>query len=180
MVSPTTTHQSFDERRNFIGTILALTKRFDPSEEMPLEVWNDYVDKIELQMAQGDLQSYDVKHRFADGMYIREIYMPKGAMIVSNIHKTTHPFTILEGVVRVRTHKGTETLTAPYMGITTPGTRRILYIEEDTRWATFHATELKDVQQIMDTILEKRTNPLLTESQLLKIQQRVKQSNLLN
>lgn len=146
---------------------------------MSLESWNNYVDKIEAMMATLPIEDFETKHRFADGMYIREIFMPKGSMVVSNIHKTKHPFTILQGKVRVRTHLGAETLEAPYMGVTVPGTRRILHMEEDTRWATFHATELTDVQQIMDSILEKRTNPLLTENQLLRIKQRVNNTNLL-
>lgn len=137
------------------------------------------MDKIELLMAGLPLGEFETKHRFTDGMYIREIFMPKGSMVISRIHKTKHPFTILEGTVRVRTHEGTETLEAPYMGVTVPGTRRILHMEQDVRWATFHATNLTDVNQIMDSIIEDRVNPLLTPAQLLKIKQRVQQTNLL-
>ena len=38
-------------------------------------------------------------HNFADGMYIRQITMPAGQIIVSKIHGQTHPYFILEGDV---------------------------------------------------------------------------------
>jgi hypothetical protein len=147
---------------------------------MTLCEWNDYVDRIEAQLAKGEIEDFDTKHRFADGMYIREIFMPAGTIVVSNIHKTTHPFTIMLGEVQVRTQHGISYLAAPYFGITTPDTRRILFMQKDTRWITYHATPLKDVEEIMDSILVKRTNPLLTPAQLLKIKHKVKTTNLLN
>ena len=40
-------------------------------------------------------------HRFTEGMYIREIFMPQGTLITSRIHLTNHPFTISKGRVKV-------------------------------------------------------------------------------
>ena len=81
-------------------------------------------------------------HRFTPGLYTREIFMPKGTFIISKIHKTEHPFVIVKGVVSVWVEGvGVKKFEAPYVGITKPGTRRILFIHEDCSWLTFHATD---------------------------------------
>jgi len=78
-------------------------------------------------------------HRFAPGLYIREIFMPKGTIVVSRIHKTTHPFVVSKGECEVWCpERGWQRIKAPYTGITTPGTQRLLLIHEDTIWTTFH------------------------------------------
>jgi hypothetical protein len=59
--------------------------------------------------------------------------------------------------------KGVETLTGGYLGITAPGTQRILYIVQDTVWVTFHATDLQDVKAIEGVLLEPHKNPYLEE-----------------
>ncbi len=94
------------------------------------------------------------------GMYTREIFMPSGAWVFSHIHRTSHPFVVLSGIAMVWTpEKGVETLTGGYLGVTDPGTQRILYIVEDTVWATFHATDLQDVEVIEKALVERTTSP---------------------
>jgi len=83
-------------------------------------------------------------HRFTPGMYTREIFMPSGTLIVSKIHKTEHPYVITKGSVSVWIEGvGVQLFKAPYVGVTKPGTRRILFIHEDCNWMTFHATNHK-------------------------------------
>jgi hypothetical protein len=40
------------------------------------------------------------------------------------------------------------TYTAPYQGITKPGTKRILYNHTDVIWTTFHVSEETDVEKL--------------------------------
>lgn len=108
-----------------------------------------------------------VLHYFTPGLYTREIYMERGTVIISKIHKTEHPFVISKGSAYVKKNDGNwELLEAPYTGITYPGTRRVLIIEEDCIWTTFHPTDLsptdfteeginKTVAAIEDVIIEK-------------------------
>ncbi len=100
-----------------------------------------------------------VTHRFTPSLYAREIFMPKGSFIVSRTHKTTHPYVISKGRVSVWSQdKGVEHLQAPFTGITTPGTQRVLYIHEDCVWTTFHVTDEKDPEKIGELILEPMSN----------------------
>lgn len=101
-------------------------------------------------------------HRFTPGMYIREIFMPKGSIVTSLLHLTTHPFFILKGDVNVY-YPGlpVERYIAPYTGITKAGTRRLLYNNEDTVWITCHITDLTDPDEIMESITSNDFNPLI-------------------
>lgn len=104
-------------------------------------------------------------HRFTDGLYVREIFMPKGALITSKIHKTRHQFMVLKGEVSVLTEDGEEQrIKAPYIGITDAGTRRVLYIHDDCIWATCHANpDNENEVEIEKRIIEPHDNLLLTE-----------------
>lgn len=125
---------------------------------------DDRIDQLEGKM-QGLPESKCVlTHIFSPRLYTRKIYMPKGSLITSKIHKTEHPFVVLEGVVSVFTETDGEVLiAAPYMGITKPGTRRVLYCHEDTVWATFHVLDFEGetLDQIEARIIEPHVNAYL-------------------
>ena len=104
-------------------------------------------------------------HRFTDGIYVREIFMPKGTLLTSKIHKTRHQFMVLKGEVSVLDEQGNEVrITAPHIGITEIGTRRVLFIHEDCIWATVHANPNNENEvEIEARIIEPHDNELLSE-----------------
>ena len=55
-----------------------------------------------------------VKHSFAEGCYIREIYNPANEIIITAIHAQSHPFFILKGEISILTHDGIEYIEAPH------------------------------------------------------------------
>lgn len=99
-----------------------------------------------------------LKHTFVDGAYVREIFMPKGTLLTSKIHKIKHPYFIMQGKCSVLTDKGVQHIQAPYHGITEPGTKRVLYIHEDTIWITVHVTKETDLKKIEEQIIAKNFN----------------------
>lgn len=96
-----------------------------------------------------------LKHTFADGLYIREIFMPKGQIISTGIHKKEHPYFVLKGDISVLTDKGIERIKAPYNGITQPGTKRLIYMHEDSVWITVHATDKTTVEDVLNDVVAK-------------------------
>ena len=96
-----------------------------------------------------------LKHTFSDGLYIREIFMPKGQLFTTGIHKQEHPYFVQKGKVKVLTENGMQHIQAPYNGITKPGTKRVIYTEEDTIWITVHATKKKTVKTVLKQIIAK-------------------------
>ena len=53
------------------------------------------------------------------------------------------------------TEKGEEHISAPYYGVTTVGTKRIIYTHTDCVFVTVHATELKDADKIENEVIAK-------------------------
>lgn len=104
------------------------------------------------------MQDYDpvdcpLTHTFTPGLYSRTIFMPKGTLVTSLIHRTEHQFAVLAGCAMVKVKEDQwERICAPYIGVTKPGTRRILYIEEDCVWTTFHATDIQPADSSEDSI----------------------------
>jgi hypothetical protein len=98
------------------------------------------IDLLESYMIkEDDIIECPLVHRFTDGMYIRQIFMPKGSLVTSKIHNTEHPFTVSLGAAAVSIDgEAWDHIVAPYTGITQPGTRRVLYILEDCIWTTYH------------------------------------------
>jgi len=89
-----------------------------------------------------------LKHTFTPGLYTREIFMPAGALIISRIHLFEHPFVISKGKVSIYDGNEIVTVDGHFQGVTQEGTKRILYIHEDTTWTTFHITEKKTFEEI--------------------------------
>lgn len=99
---------------------------------------------------------FPLTHRFADGVYAREIFLPKGHIIIGKIHRYGHLNVISKGKVAVLTEFGVETYTAPCTFISKPGTKRIVGMLEDTVWTTFHGIhpgEEGDLEKIEDRII---------------------------
>lgn len=103
----------------------------------------------------GDMEECPLKHTFVDGAYVREIFMPKGSLITSKIHKKCHPYFIMKGKCSVITEEGKQEIEAPYQGITKSGTKRALYIHEDTIWITVHVTNETDLEKIEQEVIAK-------------------------
>jgi hypothetical protein len=108
-----------------------------------------------------------LKHSFGDGCYIREIFMPAGQVIISKIHKKLHPYFIMRGKVSILTDEGVQHIQAPYSGITKPGTKRVLYMHEDTVFITVSVTDKTDLKEIEDEVIAKDfQDPLITKEDL--------------
>jgi hypothetical protein len=128
----------------------------------PLIDFPTTLDEMELAMASNEPADCPVAHRFTPGLYVREMTLPAGALVTSMIHKFEHPFVISKGSIKVFSeNEGAVIYTAPYCGITKPGTRRMAYALEETIWTTFHATNETDIEKIAEEILVHRVNPLL-------------------
>lgn len=87
----------------------------------------------------GDSAQLPLKHYFADGVYVREIFIPKGYVLTGKIHKHVHPNFLMQGsVIVVTEHGGREHLKAPLCMISQAGTKRAVLALEDTIWVTVH------------------------------------------
>jgi hypothetical protein len=111
------------------------------------------VDALGIIMQQFPQLEAPLVHLFTPGLYCRQITMPTGCLIISKVHRTEHPFVISKGVVSIWIDgDGVKKFTAPYMGVTKIGTRRVLYVHEECVFTTFHVTNNTVVEEIEEEI----------------------------
>ena len=123
---------------------------------------DEFIDKVEKGLIEYAPAECPLVHRFTKGMYIREIFIPKGTLLTSMKHKTEHPFVISKGEIAVMSANENKVIyKAPFTGITKPQTRRVLYAIEDTIWTTFHVTDKTNIDEIGAELLEESSNNLL-------------------
>jgi len=136
------------------------------------EVENDMLNNPISMTGKELLNTNPVKHSFAEGCYIREIYNPANEIIITAIHAQSHPFFLLKGEMSILTHDGIEHIEAPHYGITKPGIKRIIYTHTPCNFVTVHATELTDPDEIVNAVTAKTfEDPRITEEDMKLINQ---------
>ena len=87
-------------------------------------------------------EAMPLKHHIKDGIYTREIFMPKGSLNVSFIHKQQHPSFLVKGKLSFLNDEGiVETIEAPHSIFTQIGAQRVFYIHEDATWICVYKTD---------------------------------------
>jgi hypothetical protein len=130
------------------------------------------MDRIEERIGNSPQIECPLEHFFTPEIYTRKIFMPKDSVVVSLKHKTTHPFFILKGKVAVLREKENGEFEiegiheSGHMGITRPGTKRLLWNIEDTIWVTCHSNpdNLEDPNEMVLKLSEPNENPLIDTS----------------
>lgn len=122
------------------------------------------IDELEASMLDNfPVVECPVEHIFTNGTYVRKTFMPKGSLITSKIHKTQHTYFVMQGSAIVWIDGIEQKIEAPFVGITEPGTRRVLLIMEDCLWCTSHPNpDNENLEQIEERIIEKHDNPYLS------------------
>jgi hypothetical protein len=104
-----------------------------------------------------DLPQVDcpVIHRFGPGLYIREVRLPAGCVIVGHRQRYEHMNIFLQGRLTMLNPDGsTMELSAPMMFTGAPG-RKCGYIHEDVVWLNIYPTTETDVETLESTYLDK-------------------------
>jgi hypothetical protein len=96
-------------------------------------------------------------HHFAPGVYMREIFIPKGTTLTGKIHKTEHLNILSQGELSVWTEDGVKRLTASTVIKSQPGIKRVGFAHEDCVWITVHHNldESRDVDLIEERLIAK-------------------------
>ena len=68
----------------------------------------------------------EIKHNFAPGIYLRQMVLNPGAVIISGIHKRDHVWFLLDGEITVVTEEDKQDYIAPYVGFSNAGTRMVI------------------------------------------------------
>lgn len=140
---------------------------------------NEIIEKVEGGLLQFPQVDIPLTHLFAPGVYWREVFMPAGTFVIGHQHKTSHFNVILSGSARVMMDGELHQITAPCVLVSEPNVRKLLYIEEDMRWATVHPTEETDLEALSDLLITKSGTFLGHEKELLEFRQMLGEGEIL-
>lgn len=125
---------------------------------------DEVIDVVENIIANQPQVECPVTHRFTPNMYIREVFVPAGTILTSEIHKEEHPHVLSLGKITMWDGEGGQiTVSAPYSGITKANARRVVYVHEDCIFTTFHVTQATNVEDVEKDIFVEYENTLMDE-----------------
>jgi hypothetical protein len=137
--------------------------------------FDDLLDEVERAMLESPdaLISFPLENIFTNGLYLRKVKLTKGTIFTSKLHKTQNPFIIMKGSVLVWETgcKEAGLINAPYVGVTEPNTRRLVYVIEDSEWMTCHANpDNLDLDGIEEKLFGAYVNKLLSKEMIDRIE----------
>ena len=90
------------------------------------------------------------QHWLFDGIYVRQISIRRGTLLVGRKHKKFHLFAVLKGSIAVTANEAIRVLVAGDILLGSPGKQRVGIAAEDCLIITIHRTEatvLKDIEE---------------------------------
>ena len=100
-------------------------------------------------------KNFPLKHTFADGIYIRQMDMETGSVVIGAIHNHLHVWFLLTGHLAVATEDSIEEFIAPCYVLAKPGSKRVIYAIEDSIFVNVHKNpnNIKDIKKLEDEIV---------------------------
>jgi quercetin dioxygenase-like cupin family protein len=113
-------------------------------------VTREHILKLQEAMLHIETEAPEPNHYFANGMYLRELTIPAGALIVGKTHKHEHFLIVTRGRAMVVSEFGEEEVEAGYVGVSPPGAKRAILALEETTFLTTHVngTNTQDLKLI--------------------------------
>lgn len=113
------------------------------------------VDDVEQKMLSLPQADCELFHKFQPGYYIREVHLPKGAIVIGHHQNCDHLNVFISGKVLMLNLDGsTQVLEAPLTFVGQPG-RKIGAILEDVVWQNVYPTNQTDVDLLEAQFLTK-------------------------
>ena len=149
-----------------------LTPLQNQSHILPVGDNETHADILERQMLENILMgepntylgaefSENVNHYFAPGIYVRELHMPKGMVLVGHKQKTETVNIFLKGKVALIEDGELIYREAPFTYVAPAKHRKVGYVIEDMIWLNVFSSDETDVEILEDILVEK--SPALIE-----------------
>jgi len=115
---------------------------------MNTEVVSNKVDALVREMSALPQVDCPVQHYFGPSIYIREVVMPAGTVVVGKYHKEDHLCNMIEGRMIVVNEAGEQAeVVAPSVFMAKKG-RKTAYIIETVRFQNIFSTDETDVEKL--------------------------------
>ena len=123
----------------------------------------DYIDALEVSCKTLPDGKDDIliRDHFSVGVYLREGLIPKGFLIIGEIHKYDHLNILVSGTIRIATETGVKTYIGPTVFESSAGTKKAGICLEEAIFMTVHKTDLKDADKVREEHTLKEHIPLI-------------------
>jgi hypothetical protein len=130
------------------------------------------IETVALTLMSAPQVAMPVKHLFAAGVYVREIFMPAETFVIGFEHKTEHFNVVLSGKARVLSEGVVKDIGAGEVFVSGAGAQKVLLIMEDMRFLTIHANpaDATDVDELEASLVVK-SEAYLQQADLLKLKE---------
>lgn len=95
-----------------------------------------------------DLIEPPLKHYFANGTYVREMFAPMGSIIVGKMHRHDHICILLQGSAIIYSEDGPMEVEAPYTFVAAKGSKRIFVVLDDLIFQNVHLASSTDLDEL--------------------------------
>ena len=98
---------------------------------------------------------FPLEHTFADGIYVRQMSVNKDSLVVGAIHNHLHVWFLMSGHITVVTEGESVEYLAPCHVLATPGTKRVIYANEDSIFVNVHKnpTNCENIEELEKEIV---------------------------
>ena len=121
---------------------------------------HEKVEKLLSQVEQMPQVDCQTKHYFGPSLYIREVTMPAGSVVIGKPHRKEHMCVMLQGRMIIVDAEGKQKeLVAPMTFVGGAG-RKVAYILETTVFQNILATDETDIE-VLENMLVDNTQPML-------------------
>jgi len=109
-------------------------------------------------------------HYFAKGMYLRELTVPAGMLIVGKTHLHEHLLVVVSGEAEIISEFGREVVKGGHISTSQAGVKRVVLAKEDTKFLTLHLnpTDTQDLEVIENEHIMKEELLLDNQTELLR------------
>ena len=127
-----------------------------------VKLTREKIEKLEIELlnnnnpniVKGNTKHFPLKHSFSEGVYIREMLMKKGGIVIGKLHKYSHTWFLMQGEIVVATDKETEIYIAPCYVNAPAGAKRVISALKDSIFINVHPNplELRNIEELEDML----------------------------
>lgn len=133
-----------------------LTASSGPKEQVASmnEIQTIDIDKVEAHMLTLPAVECPVEHIFGPSIYIRQVTLPAGAIVMGHAHKHESLNIVLSGRIALLEGGVRREIEAPYIFTGGVG-RKLCYVLEDCVFQNIFATDETDIERLEEMFVEK-------------------------
>lgn len=120
--------------------------------KFPIDLtWREKLAYLAVKLKDAGGIELPLKHSWDNGQYVREIFIPQGALLIGSPHRHGHRCVLVSGrALHIREHESTER-SAPFWMYTAPDCQMVVYAYTDVIGRTYHPDSgERDIEKCRD------------------------------